>query len=234
MEKISAIGYRAAQLSYIRAMDGESPHVSVQEAKRIIDDNGIRCIATHRKWDDLVHNQAKEIDFHRTLDCDFTAIGGIPAEYKEDGEDGYRRWVDDTAPVIAGLKEAGIRFGIHNHSYEFAWSDKRRRPLYDVYIEQGAPSLMLEIDVYWMVHAGINPLKIIEANPGRCPVVHIKDKEPVGWEVVQAPIGEGCIEWDVILPALEKAGTEWYCIEQDDYRRDPFDCLRSSFEFLAP
>lgn len=233
MERISKIGYRATQLSYIRAMDGDSPQVSVQRARQILDDNGVRCVATHRKWDDLVNRLPHEIEFHKTLGCDFTAIGGIPESYKVDGEEGYRRWVRDAAPVITGLKEAGIRFGIHNHAFEFTRYGKSRRHLYDIFIEDGAPDLMLEIDVYWLNHGGLNPLRIIESNHGRLPVVHIKDKEPVGWEVTQAPIGEGNIEWEFILPALHRAGTEWYCVEQDDYRRDPFDCLRSSFDYLS-
>ena len=48
-----------------------------------------------------------------------------------------------------------------------------------------------------------------------------------------AAVGEGNLAWDRILPACEAAGVEWYAVEQDVCRRDPFDCLRSSFEFLT-
>ncbi len=64
------------------------------------------------------------------------------------------------------------------------------------------------------------------------PVIHIKDKEMAGDEAVMAPIGEGNLDWEHLLPACEAAGVEWYAVEQDICRRDPFDCLRSSFEFL--
>jgi sugar phosphate isomerase/epimerase len=46
-------------------------------------------------------------------------------------------------------------------------------------------------------------------------------------------VGEGNLPWDTILPACERAGVEWYAVEQDICRRDPFDCLRSSFTFLS-
>ena len=48
-----------------------------------------------------------------------------------------------------------------------------------------------------------------------------------------APVGEGNLDWDGIIPACVAAGVEWYAVEQDDYLSDPFDCLRSSYEYLA-
>ena len=47
------------------------------------------------------------------------------------------------------------------------------------------------------------------------------------------PVGEGNLDWDGIIEAGDKAGVEWYAVEQDTCRRDAFDCLRSSLEFLT-
>jgi sugar phosphate isomerase/epimerase len=65
------------------------------------------------------------------------------------------------------------------------------------------------------------------------PVIHVKDKEVVpGDGPVMAAVGEGNLDWAGILPACAQAGVEVYAVEQDICRRDPFDCLRSSYEFL--
>ena len=48
-----------------------------------------------------------------------------------------------------------------------------------------------------------------------------------------APIGEGLLDWDHLIPACEKAGVVWYAVEQDQCRRDAFDCLKSSYEYLT-
>ncbi len=234
LEKITAIGYPTVQLSAVGVMNGDTPAVDAVLARKMLDDNGLRCIATHRSWDRLARHTAEEIDFHKTLDCNFTAIGGIPQEYGANGAEGYRRFVKDSLPVISRLKAAGIRFGHHNHSHEF----ERHTPgnphtLFDILIDDGGPDYDLEVDVYWAWHGGVDPSDLLRRCRGRVPVIHLKDKEVVGGKPEIGAIGEGNLPWDTILKACEDSGVEWYCIEQDTCRRDPFDCLRSSFEYLA-
>lgn len=240
LEKIGKMGYPAVQLSAVGAMGGENPEVSPEQAKKWLDDNGLKCVATHRAWGDLAQNTQKEIDFHQALGCDFTAIGSLPGEYGKEGAAGYRRFVEEAMPVIEKLKAGGVRWGYHNHAFEFVRTSeiganyaKGQLPvtLYDIFIEAG-PDFLLEMDVYWVDHSGANPERVIERCHGRLPVIHIKDKEMNGNEPVMAPIGEGNLDWANLIPTLEKAGVEWYCVEQDVCRRDPFDCLKSSFEFL--
>lgn len=234
LKKLSAIGYPAVQMSAVGAMNGPAPEVNAARARRMLDDYGLKCIATHRNWDALAKETDAEIEFHRTLGCDFAAIGGIPGVYGDQGADGYRRFAQDALPVIARLKAAGIRFGYHNHAHEFERFGPERRTFLDVLIDEGGPDLMLEIDVYWVDHAGVNPVRLVERCPGRVPVIHVKDKEVVAKDgPVMAPIGEGNLDWDGILPACAAAGVEWYAVEQDEYRRDPFDCLRSSYRYLT-
>lgn len=234
LQKIRAIGYEAVQLSAVSAMNGDNPEVSAADARKMLDDNGLRCIATHRGWDALSQQSDAEIEFHNTLNCDYTAIGSLPGSYQSQGAAGYRQFLHDSAPVIARLKSAGIRFGYHNHAHEFERIGTGRTTLYDIFVEEGSPDFTLEIDTYWVVHAGANPVSIFERSHDRVPVIHLKDKEVISKVgPVMAPIGEGNLDWDSILPACQSAGVEWYAIEQDETRRDPFDCLRASFDFLT-
>ncbi len=231
--KIHSMGYRAAQLSAVGAIDGPAPELTPQQCRELLDEFEIKCIATHRSWERLSIHIEDEIELHHTLGCNYTAIGGLPGTYEQDGEEGYRRFLHDSAPVIQKLADAGIRFGYHNHSHEFVRIGTEQRTRYDIFLEE-APQLMLEIDVYWAIHAGINPERLIEAAAGRVPVIHIKDKEVVPKDgPVMAAIGEGNMDWKHLLPACAKAGVEWYAVEQDVCRRDPFDCLRSSYNFVT-
>lgn len=233
LKKIADIGYPAVQLSAVGAMNGETPDVSAALAGRMLADNGLKCIATHRSWEALRDTTEKEIEFHHQVGCDFAAIGGIPRTY-EGTLAGYRHFVQDAIPVIRRLKEAGIRFGHHNHSSEFFKPAGQNLTLEDILIDEAPADLMLELDLYWIEHAGINCANILKRVPGRVPVIHIKDKEVVEGknETRMAPIGEGNLEWDRIISACRAAGVKWYAVEQDQCFRDPFDCLKSSFDFL--
>ena len=234
LQKIAAIGYPAVQMSAVGAMNGDSPEVDVATARRMLDDNGLQCIATHRPWPNLKNNLSEEIDFHKTLGCDYVAIGGIPHDDYEATLEGYRRFIADAQPVIEGLKKEGIRFGHHNHSHEFFRPELHGKSLEDILIDEGGSDLMLELDLYWVEHAGLNCVRILERSHGRVPVIHLKDKEVVAGknETRMAPIGEGNMDWAHIIPACEAAGVAWYAVEQDQCFRDPFDCLQSSYDFL--
>ena len=233
LQKIRAIGYPAVQVSAVEAMAGDAPAVSAEAARRMLDDLGLTCIATHRSWEALSQQTEREIEFHQTLGCDFTAIGGLPAAYQQQEAAGYAAFVRDAAPVIAKLKAAGIRFGYHNHAFEFARAGSASSTLLDTFVNEGDPDFCLEIDLYWAADAGLNPERLIERCHGRVPVIHVKDKEMAGDVAVMAPVGEGNLDWPHLLPACAAAGVEWYAVEQDICRRDPFECLRSSFEFLS-
>jgi sugar phosphate isomerase/epimerase len=233
LERVAKIGYRAVQFSAVGAMQGDSPSVTAKEARRLLDDNGLKCIATHRDFDALVNDADREIDYHHALGCNYAAIGMLPENYRRTGVDGYRQWLSDARVTMAKLKAAGIAFGYHNHALEFIRSTDRTECGYEVFVSEGGADLQMEMDVYWVHHAGADPIRWIERLAGRLSVVHIKDKEVVEWDGIMAPIGEGNMDWLRIIASLDKAGTDWYCVEQDVCRRDPFDCLRSSFEYLS-
>ncbi|MBC2593190.1 sugar phosphate isomerase/epimerase [Ruficoccus amylovorans] len=234
LKKISDIGYTAVQVSCVGAMNGDAPEVDAKTARRMLDDNGLKCIATHRAWESLADNLQAEIDFHHTLGCDYIALGGVPAAYGDTVE-GYRRFIAESRSVVDGLKAAGIQFGLHNHSKELFRPVKGGPSLLDIMIDDTAQDVMLELDLYWLDNAGTNCERILERCHGRVPVIHLKDKEvsePTN-ETRMAPIGEGNLDWDHIIPACEAAGVRWYAVEQDQCFRDPFDCLKSSYEYLS-
>src|SRR5699024_1474805 len=91
----------------------------------------------------------------------------------------------------------------------------------------------------------------VKAYSGACKLIHVKDFRiaPLPVEVYErreetshqevmavftglaqfAEVGQGNMNWPALLPAAEKAGAEYFLIEQDDtYGRDPYDSIRHS------
>ncbi len=73
------------------------------------------------------------------------------------------------------VKSAGLKLAYHNHDFEFKdWGGGKTG--FDVLLKDTDPSLVnFEMDIYWVVRAGHDPIKIIKENPGRIKMWHLKD-----------------------------------------------------------
>jgi len=123
--------------------------------------------------------------------------------------------------------KAGMVFNFHNHSDEF-------KPVngyvpYDLIVKNTDPkTVKLEMDMYWISHAGQDPLKYLADNPGRYKQCHLKDSTPAGdFETV----GKGTLNFPVLLAAAQKAGIEHYYVEFDR-STDPLKVTRDSYDYL--
>jgi len=230
LERVREIGFRAVQVSAVAALEADlSPDVLGQWLREL----GLHCIATHRPWGLLRDETAREIAFHKALGCDYAAIGGIPDGYDKLKPAEYRRFIDESRAVRTQLAAAGIRFGHHNHAFEFDRGDcGADLSPWDVLIDSGGPDYYLELDVYWAWHAGVDPVGLFSRMNGRVPVVHIKDKAVIAGEPKMAPIGEGNLPWESIIAAGNAAGVEWWCVEQDECHRDAFESVAASYRYL--
>ncbi|MCX7013016.1 MAG: sugar phosphate isomerase/epimerase, partial [Candidatus Sumerlaeota bacterium] len=199
LKKLEKIGYRAVQLSAVGCFQGNAPEVDAQTMRKMLDDHGMKCIATHCNWDQLVKDIDKMTADLRALGCTYTAIGSAAKHYVDGGAAGYRRLVKDAPPIIAKFKAAGIRFGYHNHAHEFLRDASGLRPI-DVLVHEAPKDLFMEIDTYWVAYAGGSPEAYLKKCAGRIDVIHVKDMYMVDRkESYMAPVGEGNLEWDAII-----------------------------------
>ena len=230
LERVREIGFRAVQVSAVTALEVDlSPDVLGQWLQEL----DYQCIATHRPWASLRDETEREIALHKAVGCDYVAIGGIPDGYDKRNPAEYGRFLDESLAVRSQLAGAGIRFGHHNHAFEFDRGDVGADQCpWDVLIASGGPEYYLELDVYWAWHAGVDPVGLFRRMAGRVPVVHIKDKAVIAGEPKMAPIGEGNLPWETIIAAGNAAGVDWWCVEQDECNRDAFASVESSYRYL--
>ncbi len=75
----------------------------------------------------------------------------------------------------------GIRFGYHNHDQEFSTKPDSIISVYDFMLQNTDPAkVMFEMDLYWTVMGGANPVDYFNKYPGRFELWHIKDKAEIG------------------------------------------------------
>jgi sugar phosphate isomerase/epimerase len=225
MRKIREIGYTAVQVSAIGA-------IPAQDVKRIVDDNGLTICNTHIGFPRLQNELSAVIDEHRLWNCRHVAVGSMPNEYREGGEESFRRFAQEASEIGRKLHEAGLTFSYHNHSFEFVRFGNRTG-LDVIYDESDPRYLQAEIDTYWVQHGGGDPAAWIRKMRNRMPVVHLKDMVIIDRQQTMAEVGEGNLKWSAILDACREAGVEWYAIEQDITPGDPFESLAISYKNLV-
>lgn len=222
LPKVAALGYRAVQLSALGPID-------TRELKKILDHEGLTVCADHVNFEQLRDNLDAVVEEHQILECKYVAIGSIPNDYRT-GE-GYYRFAHEASEVARRMKERGLIFGYHNHSFELEKFDGRTG-LEILYGESDPEAFTAEIDTYWIQHGGGDPAWWIRSLKGRSPLVHLKDMVMRGREQLMAEVGEGNLNWPAILAACKEVGVEWYIIEQDVCQRDPFESLGISLRNL--
>ena len=121
------------------------------------------------------------------------------------------------------LQKEGIRFFYHVHGFEF--QPHGDGTLLDLLMRETDPdSVHYQMDVFWIVFPGQDPVKLLDKYKGRWELVHLKDmkkglktgsltgKTDVTNDVT---LGTGQMDWPAILKAARRAGVKWYFIEDE-------------------
>jgi sugar phosphate isomerase/epimerase len=110
----------------------------------------------------------------------------------------------------------GLKFGWHNHNWEFAKATDGRRYL-DILLQE-APELLWQSDLAWLVRGGADPVAELKRYAGRIEAVHVKDIAPKGQCVDEdgwADPGFGVLDWSKLVPVLVEIGVTQYVAEHD-------------------
>lgn len=124
-------------------------------------------------------------------------------------------------------KERGLMFGYHNHQFEF---DKiGDTTMMNIFLTQTDPKLVtMELDIYWVAFANVDPIQLIKQNPGRFSLYHIKDMAK-SEKRESIEIGDGTIDFNKIFKETKKIGASYYLVEQEAYRTTSLDAIKANF-----
>ncbi|OGV48448.1 MAG: hypothetical protein A2X49_15885 [Lentisphaerae bacterium GWF2_52_8] len=223
LKKIKEIGFDAVQMTTCM--------VSMPEAElaSMLSDAGLLCCATQEPGKMIVEEPGKVAARLLALGCKHTAYPypHCPLESESD----YVELAKNLNSAGRVLAEAGLLLSYHNHALEFERFGKRSG-LEIIYDETDPACVQGEIDTYWVQHGGCDPVAWCKKLSGRLPLIHLKEFGILNGQISILEIGSGNLDWRKIISAASEAGTEWFIIEQDICRIDPFESLRMSFEYL--
>lgn len=211
LSNLASFGY--TQIESFEGAQGFLWGMETEACKAYMDELGLSMVSTHcdinKDFEQKAETAAKM--GMKYLVCPYVG----PQESIDD----FKRLADTFNEKGKICKENGLRFAYHNHDYSFRELDGEIPQ--SVMMEITDPELVdFELDMYWAVAAGEDPLAWMEKHPGRFKLSHIKDrsKEPFGDKGQQSvDLGTGIIDYRTIAPKALELGMEYLVVEQEYY-----------------
>jgi len=221
-----------AKMGYKGVEGGPSSGMSNKDFIRLLSDNGLKLTSGGVEPSELRDNLQKVVDRAHELGIKML-MTGIGGELNKKGGD-WKLVVAELGEACAKAAEAGLIILYHNHAFEYEAKVDGMYGLDYLFAKIPASAIQAELDVFWVKTGGEDPVKYINKYANRLPRLHIKDRvaPPADQTNPFAEIGQGILDWDGIFAAAEKAGVEWYLVEQDRWNRPPMESARMSAEYL--
>ncbi|HUF25749.1 MAG TPA: sugar phosphate isomerase/epimerase [Gemmatimonadaceae bacterium] len=218
---VAGIGYREVEFA---GYFGREP----ARLRATLDDLRLAAPSAHRPIEQFRTGLSPMLDEaealgHRYLTCPWLAEG-------ERTLDGYRRLAGEFNQWGAACRDRGMRFAYHNHEFEFA-------PMggtvpFDLLLAETDPALVAyELDLFWIIRAGRDPLEYFDRHKGRFPMWHVKDMRGIGSTHEMTAVGAGEIDFAGIFARAGDSGLEHFFVEHDQ-PADPLASVRNSYDHL--
>ena len=191
------------------------------ELRAELDRAGLKCTAFVAAYAELESDLDQVAANARALGASYVINGWIPRT---------GTWTEEAVLAVAKnfnawgtrLRAAGLQFCYHPHGYEFVpWHGGT---LFDLLAQKtDARAVKFQLDVFWVLHPGQDPVTLLKRYPGRFELMHLKDlrKGVKGNISGSAPnstsvaLGEGQADWPAIIRAAQATGVQRYYIEDE-------------------
>ena len=201
----------------------------------------LTAIGAHVQYDALQKDAAGAIRDAKKLGVEFVICPWMAPEHRPHTVADARRIAAEFNAWGEACRAEGLKFGYHTHGFEFLpANDGTKDTLFDVLMRETTPDLVcFEMDVFWVAHAGQDPVKLLAKYPTRWRLMHVKDMRkgaPTGFSTGSAPdtdsvaVGQGQLDWKAILRKAQQVGVQHYFLE--DETPAPLDCIPQSLAYL--
>ncbi len=253
LQRVAELGYESVEVSQIPMSPENTADLERGVAELGVEVGALSVALRPGRMpvDTLSDDYDKIVADCRRLGTRFVRIGMMPFEAMVSKE-ATEAWAGQCQPYAQRLADDGITLCYHNHHVDLARFGSEK--IFDI-VRRVAPGLHFEVDLHWVQRGGMAPLDMLAEYAGVCKIIHVKDfrvvplpqsaidafasgDQAAGFQAFLnlaqfAEVGAGNMNWPALLPAAEKAGAEFFFVEQDEtYGRDPYDCLSDSREYL--
>jgi len=236
--EVAKVGYNSvegATYTNTQKFYGMNP----QEFSKLLKDNGLIMPSGHyRLGEEKTNNEIVKgtllNEWDKAVD-DAAAVGlkymvcAYLSTAERGGLDHYKYVADQLNIAGEKCKKAGIQLCYHNHDFEFVKQDNTY-PM-DILFGADKDLVKFEMDLYWVTKAGMDPIALFNQQPGRFPLLHLKDMDNTEAHAF-TEVGNGTIDFKSILKHQKQAGLKYFFVEQDKCPGSPIDSIKQSYSYI--
>jgi sugar phosphate isomerase/epimerase len=205
-------GYVVMEISNYNAGKGTVAGYKPAEYAALAEKYGLDIISSHAraKFDvkDIEGTLAawgKVFDDHKAMGCKYVVF---PMNMWAGTVEGLKAECDLLNKIGEEANKRGIKFGYHNHNFEFATIPNTNQLFEDFLIANTDPDkVFFQMDVYWITVGGQDPVAYLKKYPDRFKVLHIKDDYVIG--------ESGTINYKAIFKQFYKNGNKDWFVEME-------------------
>jgi sugar phosphate isomerase/epimerase len=209
LKELASYGYK--KIESFEGKDGMFWGKTNKEFKKYVEGLGMKVVSSHCNINDNFETkaqQAAEIGMQYLI-CPWLGPQKTIADFKR-----FAKQFNECGKIC---KKYGLRFAYHNHDYSFKTLDGQVPQ--DVLMNETDASLVdFELDIYWIVTAGVNPITYMSKYKNRFRLAHIKDRTKNATEQGDTcNLGAGQIDYATIIPQAKKLGLQHLLVEQEKF-----------------
>ena len=217
LKALAKMGYTAIEAANYD--NGKLYGVTPEQFKADIEAAGMEVLSSHvghnlnneelksGNFDDALKWWAQCIDTHKRAGMKYIVNPGVNFPNTLAEADVICKYLNKVGEMV---NAAGMKFGYHNHSYEF--NKVEGQVWYDYMIKHtDADKVFYEMDVYWAVRGQVSPVEYFKKYPNRFTLLHIKDHKEFG--------ESGMVGFDAIFNNADKAGLKHLVVELEASNR---------------
>jgi len=231
--KVAQAGYKEVE-TYGFA-NGKFWGLTPKEFKTLLKDNGLKAPSGHYGMEEFskTGNTDKlkaDIESSAAIGGKYFTIAGAHVDMSK-GADGFKKVAADFNKVAELAKASGLKFAYHNHDFEFKKLGDTTG--YDIYLTETDKDLVnFELDLYWAVRSGNDPITLFKKYPGRFTMWHVKDMDKAKPEW-NTEVGKGSIDFKAIFAEAKLSGMQHYFVEHEtNYNPNPIESVATSCAYI--
>jgi sugar phosphate isomerase/epimerase len=227
LTKVASYGYK--QIESYEGSQGMFWGMKNTEFKKFMDDLGMKIVSSH-------------CDINKDFDRKAEEAGAIGMDYlicpylgPQKSIDDFKRYADIFNQRGETCKKNGLRFAYHNHDYSFVPLEGQLPQ--DVMMQGTDKNLVdYEMDIYWVVTAGQDPITWFNKYPDRFKLGHVKDRKKgaaVSEKDASVVLGTGEINFSELLKVAGKQGMDYFIVEQERYdNTTPLEAAKADANYM--